>query len=66
MKRLMIVLTVLFVFSISAIAQMGSGQGGGMMGGSWGSGMGFGFGGIYIVIIAGLVILGIVYIMKRK
>jgi len=36
MKRLMIVLTVLFVFSISACAQMSTGQGGGMMGSGWG------------------------------
>ena len=46
MKRLMVVLTVLFVFSISALAQMGPGQGGGMMGGNWGWGMGYG-GGIW-------------------
>ena len=36
MKSLMIVLTVMFVFSISAFAQMGAGQGGNMMGGGWG------------------------------
>ena len=35
MKRLMIALTVLFVFCISAFAQMGTGQGGGMMGGDY-------------------------------
>ena len=64
MKRLMIVLTVLFVFSIPAIAQMGTGQGGGMMGGGWGWGMGYGWGfGIIIVI---LVIFGIVYMMKES
>ena len=64
MKRLMIVLTVFFVFSISAFAQMGPGQGGGMMGGNWGWGMGYGGGvGIFIAI---LVIFGIVYMMKRK
>ncbi len=39
MQRLMIVLTVLFVFSISAFAQMSTGQGGGMMGSGWGWGM---------------------------
>jgi negative regulator of replication initiation len=33
MKRLMIVLTVLFVINISAFAQMGTGHGGGMMDG---------------------------------
>ncbi len=43
MKRLMIVLTVLFVFSISAFAQMSTGQGGGMMGGGWGWGMNSGW-----------------------
>jgi uncharacterized membrane protein len=64
MKRLMIVLTVLFVFSISAFAQMGTGQGGGMMGGNWGWGMGYG--GAIWIIIAILVIFGIVYMMKRK
>jgi hypothetical protein len=39
MKRLMIILTVLLVFSISAFARMGTGQGGGMMGGGWVWGM---------------------------
>ena len=64
MKSLMIVLTVLSVFSIPALAQMGSGQGGGMMDGSWGWGMGYGWGfGIIIVIV---VILGVVFMMKRK
>jgi hypothetical protein len=63
MKRLMIVLTVLFVFSISAFAQMSTGQGGGMMGGGW---WGMGSGWIFIIIIAILVILGIGYMMKRK
>ena len=76
MKKLMSVLTVLFVFSISAFAQMsngqgggggmmGNGQGGGMMGNS-GGGMGFGPGWIFIIIIAILVILGIFYMMKRR
>jgi hypothetical protein len=66
MKRLVIVLPVLFVFSISAFAQMSTGQGGGMMDGGWGWGMGFGFGWVFIIIIAILAILGIVYIMKRR
>ena len=43
MEKLMIVLTVVFVFSVSAFAQMGTGQGG-MMGGGWGWGMGYGWG----------------------
>ena len=64
MKRIMVVLTVLFVFTISAFAQMSSGQGGGMMGGGWGWGMNSGW--LFVVIIAFLVILGIVYIMKRR
>ena len=38
MKRVMIVLAVLFVFTISAFAEMSTGQGGGMMGGGWGWG----------------------------
>ena len=36
MKKIMIVLTGLFVLSHSAFAQMGTGYGGGMMGGNWG------------------------------
>ena len=64
MKILMIVLTVLFVFSISAFAQMSTGQGGDMMGGGWGWGMNSG--GFLMIIIAVLVVLGIVYMMKRK
>ena len=64
MKRLMIGLTVLFVFSISAFAQMSTGQGGGMMGGGWGWGMNSGW--FLMIIIAILVILGIVYMMKRR
>jgi hypothetical protein len=64
MKRMMVVLTVLFVFTISAFAQMSSGQGGGMMGGGWGWGMNSG--GLFVVVIAALVIIGVVYMMKRK
>jgi uncharacterized membrane protein len=64
MKRVMIVLTVLFVFSISAFAEMSTGQGGGMMGGGWGWGMNSGW--LIVVIIAFLVILGIVFMMKRR
>ena len=62
MKKLMIVLTVLFVFSSSIFAQMNTCQGGGMMNGGWGMGYGGGFG-IIIVIV---VVVGIVYMMKRK
>ena len=64
MKRGMIVLTVLFVFNISAFAQMRTGQGGGMMRGGWGWGMNSGW--FILIIIAILVIFGIVYMMKRK
>lgn len=63
MKKLMIVFTVVFFFSVSAFAQMGTGQGG-MMGGGWGWGMGYGWG--FGIIIAILVIFGIAYMMKRK
>jgi len=71
MKRLMIVLTVLFAFSTSAVAQMGNNQGNNMMGGDswgsrWGMGYGFGFGWILLIIVAILVIFGIVYMIKRK
>ena len=64
MKRLTIVLTVLFGFSISAFAQMSTGKGGGMMGGGWGWGMNSGW--VFMIIIAILVIFGIAYLMKRK
>lgn len=66
MKRLSMILTFLFVFSSSAFAQMGTGRDGGMMGNGWGWGMGFGFGWVFVIIIAILVILGVVYMMKRK
>jgi hypothetical protein len=66
MKRIMIVLTVLFVFSTSAFSQMSPGQGGGMMGGGWGYGWGMNSGWFILIIIAILVIFGIVYMMKRK
>jgi len=73
MKRLVIVLTVLFVFSISAFVQMSTGQGSGMMGNDHGGGMmnsgwgwGMNSGWFLLIIIAILVIFGIVYMMKRK
>ena len=64
MIRLIIVLTVLFVFSVSAFAQMSTDQGGGMMGGGLGLGMNSGW--FFVIIIAILAILGIVYMMKRR
>jgi hypothetical protein len=66
MKISTIVLMIIFAFSISAFAQMNTGQSGGMMGGGWGWGMGFGFGWVFMIIIVILVIFGIVYMMKRK
>jgi hypothetical protein len=64
MKRLIIVLTVLSVFSVSVFAQMSTDHGGGMMGGGWGWGMNSGW--FFMIIIAILAILGIVYMMKRR
>ena len=64
MKRSAIVLTVLLVFSVSAFAQMGTGQGGGLMGSGWVWGMNSGW--FFMIIIAILVILGVAYMMKRK
>ena len=64
MKRLMMALTVLSFFNISAFAQMGTSHGDGMMGGGWGWGMGYGWGfGIIIVI---LVVVLVAFMMKRK
>jgi hypothetical protein len=66
----MIVLTALFALSSPVLAQMGNNQGNNMMGGdSWGSkwGMGYGcFGWVIVIIVAVLVILGVVYMIKRK
>ena len=65
MKRLMIVLVFLSAFSISAFAQMSTGQGSGMMSGGWGLGMNSG--GFFIIIaIAIAVILGLVFMKKLK
>jgi hypothetical protein len=69
MKRVMVVLTVLYVFTVSAFAENSTGQGsgmmgGGVMGGGWGWGMNSGW--FFMIIIAILVIFGIAYIMKRK
>ena len=69
MKKLLVCLHLLLVSALGgsqSFAQMGTSQGGGMMGNGWGWGMGFGFGWIFMIIIAILVILGIVYMMKRR
>jgi hypothetical protein len=64
MKRGMMVLAVLFVFCISAFAEMSTRQGGGMMHGGWWMGMNSGW--FFMIIIAILIILGIFLIMKRR
>ena len=69
MKIVMMVLTVLFVFTISAFAEMSTRQGGGMMGGGWmGDGWMWGMnsGWFFMIIIAILVVFGIAYMMKRR
>jgi uncharacterized membrane protein len=66
MKKLILTVLVLVLFTSPIYAQMSTGQGGGMMGNGWGWGMGFGFGWVFMIIIAILVIFGIVYMMKRK
>jgi hypothetical protein len=66
MKKLILTVLILVLFTSPIYAQMSTGQGGGMMGNGWGWGMGFGFGWVFIIIIVILVILGIVYMMKRK
>jgi hypothetical protein len=65
MNNIFLIGVVVLILSASnSLVQMGSGQGGGMMGGGWGWGMNYGW--FFIIIIAILVILGIVYIMKRR
>ena len=64
MNRLMIVLTVLSVFSVSAFAEMSTRQDGGMMRGGWWWGMNSGW--FYMIIIAILIIGGIFLIMERR
>ena len=68
MKKIILSVLNLVLFASPIYAQMGTGQGGGMMGNGWGWGMGygFGFGWVLIIVIAILVIFGIVYMMKRK
>lgn len=64
MKRLMMVLSVLFIFNVSAFAEMTTRQGGGMMRGGWWWGMYSG--GIFVIIVASLIIGGIYLIMKQR
>ena len=64
MKRATMILAVLSASCISAFAQMGTGQGGGMMGGGWGWGMNSG--GVVLILIVVLVILGVFLMTKRK
>ena len=66
MKKIILTVLILVLFASPIYAQMSTGQGGGMMGNGWGWGMGFGSGWFFMIIIAILVILGIVYMMKRK
>jgi hypothetical protein len=63
--KILLLAGFLFTFLTSfSYAQMSSGQGGGMMGDGWGWGMNSGW--FVLIIIAFLVILAIVYMMKRK
>jgi hypothetical protein len=69
MKKLIVCLHLLSISALGSsqsFAQMNTGQGGGMMGNGWGWGMGFGSGWVFMIIIAILVVLGIVYFMKRR
>jgi uncharacterized membrane protein len=64
MKKLILTVLILVLFASPICAQMSTGQGGGMMGGGWGWGMNPGW--VVTIIIAIVVILGIVYMMKRR
>jgi len=64
MKRAMMVLSVLFAFTVSAFAGMSNRQGGGMMNGGWWWGMNSGW--YFMIIIAVLIIFGVFLIMKRS
>ena len=69
MKKLLVCLHSLLISALGGsqgFAQMGTGQGGGMMGNGWGWGMGFGSGWAFMIIIVILVVLGIVYVMRRR
>jgi uncharacterized membrane protein len=64
MKRLMIVFSVLSVFSVSGFADMSTRQGGGMMRGGWWWGMNSGW--IFTIIIAILIIVGVYLILEQR
>jgi uncharacterized membrane protein len=64
MKNLLLAGFILTFLTSFSYAQMSTGQGGGMMGDGWGWGMNSGW--FVLIIIAFLVILAIVYMMKRK
>ena len=64
MKILLLAAFILSLLTSFSYAQMSSGQGGGMMGDGGGWGMNSGW--FVLIIIAFLVILAIVYMMKRK
>jgi len=63
-KILLTTAAAIMLTASTVFAQMGSGQGGGMMGNGWGWGMGYGWGFGLIILI--LVVLVVAYIMKRK
>jgi hypothetical protein len=65
MKKMFLIIFLVFVsISSHVFAQMSGGQGGGMMGDGWWWGMNSGW--FVMIIIAFLVILGVVYLMKRR
>ena len=76
MKGLSIAVTAVILSASTALAQQGTGQGGGMMGAGqgggaaghgWGWGMGgFGYGGILTIVIVVFALLAVVSMMKRK
>ena len=63
MKRAMIVLTILFVFAVSAFAEMSARQGGSMMSGGWWWGMNSMW--LLLAISVILVVYGVFSIRKR-
>jgi hypothetical protein len=64
MKKLLLIVLILGLFTSYGCVQISTGQGGGMMDGGWGWGMTSGW--FFVIIIAILVILVIVFMMKRR